>query len=1276
MAVAIPHAGPQHNALVSELARPDLGCSWTTVYDAPYTDHTTSAAVKKVAHDAEWTPMYVLLGATAATNSSVFILAAIGSYAAVFAPTAGNTATTTLGADFYFSPGKSMGFAPMGSGISLLSADISSSDAAHRLSWHLDLPSGGYRVGTTIATGMNGASGYRKVVMYCSGPDAPTPPPLPLLPPPPGLPPPSSPPPVSPSPTWPPDPPPGAPARPPPSPCPVSPPSPTAPPPRPPPPAPPPPMSPLGDFLSVTAGTLQTYASGAGGESGEVAAAVGEAAATLVRLLAAQATVSVEVAHAVVQLLSELLSMQRATGEAPDVSTADSIERAVLELARAAVAAASAGQVVPLTSPNLNMTVETRLSSDLTSGGPVTCNATTGLPARAELPPTAQALLLGVPGFDSSQPVALVLFTSAVNFHGKLQAAALPEGVNASAVFSSPLVSFSLMQHGVELRVANASDAINISMPVGLQAKHAVSTCLGMPSNVTEAGCDYAAECRWWDHAVAAWSTAGCVTVADADGALTCMCDHLTSFIVFEFPTSPEQLLASVLGALKVNHLSARAWQCIATPYFHKIRVVWIINIALLALLILGVGNAIQRDRREIRNIERLVAGRKKEARLKILAAIRDAAQEQRKNQMKASAIAKAAKRKRCASMFAGSPGPDGEASAASDLARRFGRIAAASPTSRATPPPPRPARATTVEHAVRRSVVASIFGGGVGTRASPPPSPPPTGGGASPTALCATKNGESTSSKGRSWRLGMGVTQKGATKGRRQSRVQADVLGIFGNRRSRSISCEGGIDAADTTAPVPAAVRWRQASLVVQQEVLTKRWHKDVDRVRKRMWLEFKASHTLLSGLVYRGSSGFTRAQTVMILINSLALEIVTLCMFYSAPSDGPLVINPVSVVVGGVFAAAICIPAMLAFAWLYEPIIFVNVARWAARALVCWPCDFLLCVRGSVAACRRSLPRPRQRVHPQLTGNVAVAADGPACDERRGTAQAATAVAAEAPPSPREQLKTADTGYPPPAGPASPSRGRITLEPLATRSNPASARWSALALSPGTVPTAPTLATAGSAPTSGSFVSTRLRPIRAPSNTLPSPPPSPPPLATSRSNGALTTSTRSSKGSLGQLLRRGADSHSPSRRDATAAASRAFSYASLNEHLLSQSLTRSWTRRDHRTIARILFGWLSNLALFLGLMFIFSLYGCELFSTEAIGPTANWQELLATWGFSLFQRFIVNEPMLIVISKGAPILFTSAFCANVCGETIVNLLGLMVAAIATCIRNIKAGG
>jgi len=49
----------------------------------------------------------------------------------------------------------------------------------------------------------------------------------------------------------------------------------------------------------------------------------------------------------------------------------------------------------------------------------------------------------------------------------------------------------------------------------------------------------------------------------------------------------------------------------------------------------------------------------------------------------------------------------------------------------------------------------------------------------------------------------------------------------------------------------------------------LTKRWHKDVDKWYKRLWLTCKGSHTLLAGLLYRGSVGFSRAQTVMILSN-----------------------------------------------------------------------------------------------------------------------------------------------------------------------------------------------------------------------------------------------------------------------------------------------------------------------------------------------------------------------------------------------------------------------
>ena len=45
---------------------------------------------------------------------------------------------------------------------------------------------------------------------------------------------------------------------------------------------------------------------------------------------------------------------------------------------------------------------------------------------------------------------------------------------------------------------------------------------------------------------------------------------------------------------------------------------------------------------------------------------------------------------------------------------------------------------------------------------------------------------------------------------------------------------------------------------------VLTKRWHGDVDRWYKRLWLTCKVSHTLLAGLLFRGTAGFSRAQTV----------------------------------------------------------------------------------------------------------------------------------------------------------------------------------------------------------------------------------------------------------------------------------------------------------------------------------------------------------------------------------------------------------------------------
>ena len=44
-----------------------------------------------------------------------------------------------------------------------------------------------------------------------------------------------------------------------------------------------------------------------------------------------------------------------------------------------------------------------------------------------------------------------------------------------------------------------------------------------------------------------------------------------------------------------------------------------------------------------------------------------------------------------------------------------------------------------------------------------------------------------------------------------------------------------------------------------------------------------------------------------------------------------------------------------------------------------------------------------------------------------------------------------------------------------------------------------------------------------------------------------------------------------------------------------------------------------------------------------------------------------------MILASKGLPILFASAFCANCCGETVVALIELVVMGVVACIKEIR---
>ena len=146
---------------------------------------------------------------------------------------------------------------------------------------------------------------------------------------------------------------------------------------------------------------------------------------------------------------------------------------------------------------------------------------------------------------------------------------------------------------------------------------------------------------------------------------------------------------------------------------------------------------------------------------------------------------------------------------------------------------------------------------------------------------------------------------------------------------------------------------KWKRLKLGKDQLVLTKRWHKGHNRWHKRLWLSCQTSHTALAGLVYRGAGGLSRAQTVQVLANSLALEIVVLCMQYSVSSE-VLEINLVTTVMASLFAALVCIPSMTIFAAAFNPQIVVNLLKvvatcpgkaWRSRkailyGLCCCPC------------------------------------------------------------------------------------------------------------------------------------------------------------------------------------------------------------------------------------------------------------------------------------------------------------------------------------------------
>ena len=192
------------------------------------------------------------------------------------------------------------------------------------------------------------------------------------------------------------------------------------------------------------------------------------------------------------------------------------------------------------------------------------------------------------------------------------------DGNVSNGMAAGPTVSFKLIQQGIQLVVKDLAMPINISL--AYQSPTTVTgrlPCVGAPDPSSDAAraCATSVECHFWNETNSSWSTDGCTTTMGADGSVGCSCTHLTEFIAFEFPTTVEQLLETVLGSFAFNRLDSRALECARDPArsWRTVRPIWDCFIGLMTTLIVALVYAVRNDRREAHRTLALLAGQKQQ---------------------------------------------------------------------------------------------------------------------------------------------------------------------------------------------------------------------------------------------------------------------------------------------------------------------------------------------------------------------------------------------------------------------------------------------------------------------------------------------------------------------------------------------------------------------------------------------------------------------------------------------------------------------------------------
>ena len=147
--------------------------------------------------------------------------------------------------------------------------------------------------------------------------------------------------------------------------------------------------------------------------------------------------------------------------------------------------------------------------------------------------------------------------------------------------------------------------------------------------------------------------------------------------------------------------------------------------------------------------------------------------------------------------------------------------------------------------------------------------------------------------------------------------------------------------------------------------------------------------------------------------------------------------------------------------------------------------------------------------------------------------------------------------------------------------------------------------------------------------------------------------------------------------------AGGRKFCYDSLNTYLLKRSLRRCLrTYREavgkpakdeaRRNLLWVANGWFFNWLFFGGMLIVFVRYGCHIKTLSPGDPKAD-ESIMISWLWAVVQRFLINEPFIILFGFLLPLLFATEFCANLCTESCNNVLTVVVTVVIKSLKSVR---